>query len=429
MVAVGISGLTDAAWNPVNIGYFGLPAFIRVYQKPGEYAFSPGGFYANKVSEAKPGGKIKREKNMSEHFSPQSERFMRRALELARRGWGKVSPNPAVGAVVVKDGVIVGEGYHLWEKKDHAEVVALSRAGSRASGGDLYVTLEPCCHFGRTPPCVDAILASGIRNVFVAVEDPNPMVSGKGIARLRESSVNVESGLLRREALELNRFFFHSITTGLPFVTLKLAMSMDGRIATSQGDSRWITGEAARKYVHQLRYRHDAILVGSGTLKADDPSLDVRGSGKKQIIKVVLDSNASSVSSGSRILKSGDPVIVFYSSERIPVRPDWAVNKVEYIGVPENSRLLSWRHVLEELGKRQIRSLLVEGGGSIAGSLVKEGLVNGLCLFYGSMLIGSEGVPGVGRLNTGKLSEAFRFSLTRCSRFGNDLCVEGECET
>ncbi len=364
---------------------------------------------------------------MSEQFSPQDERFMRRALELARRGLGRVSPNPAVGAVVVKDGVIVGEGYHLWEKMDHAEVVALSKAGSRAAGGDLYVTLEPCCHFGRTPPCVDAILASGIRNVYVAVEDPNPMVSGKGIARLRKSSIKVESGLLRREAQELNRFFFHSITSGLPFVTLKLAMSMDGRIATSQGDSRWITGEAARKYVHLLRYRHDAILVGSGTLKADDPSLDVRGSGKKQIIKVVLDSNASSVSSGSRILKSGDPVIVFYSGERIPVRPGTAVKKVEYIGIPEIRSLLSWRHILEELGKRNIRSLLVEGGGNVAGSLVNEGLVNELCFFYGPMLIGSEGLPGVGRLYTRKLPEAFRFSITRCRRLGDDLCVEGKC--
>lgn len=362
---------------------------------------------------------------MNQQFSPHEMRFMKRAFTLARRGLGRVSPNPAVGAVVVKDEEIVGEGYHLWSKRDHAETIALAAAGRRAAGADLYVTLEPCSHHGRTPPCVDAILSSGIRNVFVAIEDPNPLVSGRGIARMKTAGIKVRVGLFGREAFKINEPFFYSVTNGIPFVTLKLAMSMDGRIATSRGDSRWITGDKARRYVHLLRFRNDAILVGAGTVRADDPSLDVRGARKKQIIKIVLDSSASTVTSASRILQSGDPVIVFHSEKCSAPRAGSVIEGVEYVGVPVKRGLLSWVHILQELGKRNIRSVLVEGGGSVAGSLVKEGFVNRLCLFYGSLLIGSDGLPGVGLLDTVELSEAFRFSITRCRLLGGDLCVEG----
>ena len=362
---------------------------------------------------------------MDQQFSPDEKKHMRRALALAGRGLGRVSPNPAVGAVVVRDGEIVGEGYHLWSKRDHAEIIALARAGSRAVGAELYVTLEPCSHHGRTPPCADAIIASGIRKVYVAVEDPNPLVSGRGIARLEKASIKVKTGLLRREAFDINEAFFHSVTSNLPFVTLKLAMSMDGRIATCRGDSRWITGEKARKYVHLLRYRNDAILVGSGTMRADDPSLDVRAARKKKITKIVLDSSASSVSGESRILRSKDPVILFHSEQISPLKSGSMVDGVEYIGVPGKTGLLSWPHILGELGKRNIRSVLAEGGGNVAGSLVKEGFVNKLCLFYGPLLIGSEGLPGVGPLGLGDLSGAFRLSINRCRVIGEDLCVEG----
>lgn len=362
---------------------------------------------------------------MEQQFSPDDKRFMKRALALAGKGLGRVSPNPAVGAVVVKDGEIVGEGYHLWSERDHAEIIALARAGRKAAGAELYVTLEPCSHHGRTPPCADAIISAGIRKVFVAVEDPNPLVSGQGITRLRKASVKVKTGLLEQEAIEINEAFFYSVTRNLPFVTLKLAMSMDGRIATCRGDSRWITGEKARKYVHLLRFRNDAILVGSGTLKADNPSLDVRGARKKKIIKIVLDSAASSLSSESKLLRSNDPVIVFHSEKISPLKSGSPAGGVEYIGVPVKAGLLSWPHILGELGKRNIRSVLVEGGGIVAGSLVKEGFVNKLCLFYGSLLIGSDGLPGVGPLDRVDLSDAFRFSITRCRLLGGDLCVEG----
>lgn len=365
---------------------------------------------------------------MNEQFSAQDERFMRRALKLARRGLGRVSPNPVVGAVVVKDGVVAGEGYHLWDKLAHAEVIALERAGRLAEGADIYVTLEPCSHYGRTPPCVDAILSSGIRRVFVAIEDPDLRVSGTGISRLKAGGLQVKVGLCRREAFEINEPFFHSVITGRPLVTLKLAMSMDARIATENGESEWITGSESRKYVHRLRYLHDSILVGSGTFRADNPRLDVRWIKTKRITRVILDSSASCISPGSRILESGDPVLVFHDQAVTPSGPGIPAGNLEYCGVPRGNGILSWQHILEELGRRNIRSVLTEGGGKVAGSLIRQGYVNRLCLFYSSMFIGSEGLPGIGSLDTTELSKSFRFRITRTRHLGNDLCVEGKVD-
>ena len=365
---------------------------------------------------------------MDEQFSIQDQKFMRRALKLAGRGLGRVSPNPAVGAVVVKNGVVVGEGYHLWDKLNHAEVIALERAGNQAEGADIYVTLEPCSHYGRTPPCVDAILSKGIRRVFAAIKDPDLRVSGTGITRLREEGLQVKVGLCRREAYDINEPYFHSVITGRPLVTLKLAMSMDARIATQNGQSQWITGRESRKYVHRLRFLHDSVLVGSGTFKADNPRLDARWVKAKRVTRVILDSSASCLSPGSRILESGDPVLVFHDQEVTPAGPIIPGKSLEYCGVPRESGILSWRHILEELGRRRIRSVLTEGGGKVAASLIRQGYVNRLCIFYSSMFIGSEGLPGIGSLDTAELMKSFRFRITRTRRLGDDLCVEGRVD-
>lgn len=362
---------------------------------------------------------------MQNNVNSRDLEYMKRALKLAARGLGRVSPNPAVGAVVVKNSEIVGEGYHLWKNVRHAEIIALERAGSKSAGADLFVTLEPCAHYGRTPPCVDAILSSGIRRVVAAVEDPDPRVSGEGISRLRKGGVRVDVGVCRQEAAELNEPFFYSVKRGRPLVTLKLAMSMDARIATATGESKWITGVEAREYVQRLRFLHDAVLVGSGTLKADNPRLDVRGRKKKSITRVLLDSSGSSLSPGMRLLESKDPVLVFHDILSSPSRIAVGDFNPEYCGVSGKDGMLSWPEILEELGRRGIRSLLVEGGGKVAASLIEQRRVNRLFLFYSPMFIGSEGVPGVGGLQTSLLSESFRFRVVRCARLGRDLLVEG----
>lgn len=351
---------------------------------------------------------------------------MKRALRLAEKGVGKVSPNPAVGAVIVQNGEIVGEGYHLWEKVLHAEIIALREAGTRAKGAEMYVTLEPCSHHGRTPPCADAILASGIRRVFVAVEDPDPRVSGRGIARLMRGGVEVRVGLCGEEASGINEPFFFAVTHHRPMITLKLAMSVDGRIATQHGESQWITGTESREYVHRLRFEHDAVLVGSGTLRADNPRLDIRKGRKKQITRVILDSSGCCLKPGMRLLSGGGPILVYHDQEKEPSSFGWEAGPVQYQGVPKVDGLLSWVEILSDLFGRGIRSILVEGGGRIAASLIDQRFVDKLYLFYSPMIIGADGLSGIGALRIPSLADAFRFEVVRIFRRGSDFCVQGK---
>lgn len=348
---------------------------------------------------------------------------MRKALALARKGAGQASPNPMVGAVVVKAGTIVARGYHVWDRKDHAEVIALAQAGNSSQGADLYVTLEPCAHQGRTPPCIDRILASKIRRVFVAVEDANPLVKGKGIAFLRDRGLEVNVGLCREAALKLNAPFFHFIRTQKPFVTLKLAMTLDGRIATRSGESKWITGPQARSYVQRMRFESDAILVGSGTISKDDPSLNVRWRLKKPITKVVLDSRLQ-VPPGSRLFESDDPVILFHSSSISQSAKEGLARMAELIGVSKADGFLRWDEILSALGKKRINSLMVEGGSRVAGTLLACGLANRLVFFYGARLIGSTGLPAIGELRVDKLDLAPSYEIERIKRLGKDFVVE-----
>jgi diaminohydroxyphosphoribosylaminopyrimidine deaminase/5-amino-6-(5-phosphoribosylamino)uracil reductase len=349
---------------------------------------------------------------------------MRRALRLAARGYGRTNPNPMVGAVVVKSGEIVGEGYHIYAKQDHAEVIALRRAGRRARGADLYVTLEPCSHFGRTPPCVERIESAGIRRVLVAVEDPNPLVQGKGIRHLKDRGIQVEVGLCREEAARLNAAFFHFIVHRRPYVTLKLAMTLDGKIATRTGDSQWITGSRARHLVHRLRYGADAILVGIGTVRRDDPSLDVRWRRKNRITKVILDTGLQ-CPPGARLFESGDSVILFHRADLPESLGSALVGRAELIPASRGETGLDWREVLDELGRRNVVDLLVEGGARIATSLLASRMANRIDLFYGPMFVGADGLSGVGNLGTTHLTDSLRLADVRVRRLGEDIFVTG----
>ncbi len=346
---------------------------------------------------------------------------MKRAILLARRGEGRTAPNPLVGAVVVKEGRIVGEGYHVFEKRDHAEVVALRRAGTRSAGAALYVTLEPCAHFGRTPPCVDRIVESGIQQVFMAVPDPNPDVTGGGGGTLRSRGIAVHQGLCRDQAVRLNESYFYFAKRRRPFSRLKLALTLDGMIATGSGDSQWITGEAARREVQRLRYQHDAILVGVNTVLRDDPSLNVRWRRGNRITKVVLDSRLRTPQD-ARLFDSQDPVIIFHSAG-VPA-PGPIASRARLIPVVEKRGRLDWDEILDALGREPITSLLIEGGSQVAASALKAGVVQKVSFFYGPKIIGESGLPGIADLDVKRLPQALQLQGTRLRRLGNDFLVE-----
>jgi len=353
---------------------------------------------------------------------------MREALALAARALGRTSPNPVVGAVVVKDGVVVGRGYHQRAGGPHAEVLALAEAGDRAVGATLYVTLEPCCHRGRTGPCTDVVLASGVSRVVAAMEDPNPLVAGRGLARLEGAGVSVTRGVLAREAARLNEVFIRYITSGRPFVVLKTAASLDGRIATRTGDARWITGPAAREYTHRLRDRHDAILVGVNTVVADDPALTTRlpQGGGKNPLRIVLDSRARTPL-GARLLREEGRTLVAVTSRAPRERvAELERRGAEVLVVPGEAARVDPGALLRELGRREVTSLLVEGGGSVAWSFLAPGLVDKVVWFLAPLVIGGrDAVPAVGGEGADVLGRAFRLGEVAIRRLGDDFCLEG----
>jgi len=358
-------------------------------------------------------------------YDPSLVEKMKYALRLARRGRGETGPNPMVGALVVRDGRIVGEGYHVYERKHHAEVEALNRAGRSARGAEMFVTLEPCCHHGRTPPCTDRIAEAGIRKVYVAVEDPNPLVRGGGIRALQQQGIEIDCGLCEREARELNEVFFQYVIHNRPFVVLKLAMSLDGRIATRSGSANWITGEKARWDVHRMRYESDAILVGINTVLADNPSLDVRWKKPSSITKIILDTTLRTPVH-SRLFESRDPVILFHGRNFDRGKHAEIGARAELIEVESRDGRLPWSSILEALAEKQIQSLLVEGGGQVAGSLLQSGFLNRLVLFYAPKIIGQDGRPGFGLKGIEELSEAPGLNIRRIRRLGEDFRVEAE---
>jgi len=355
---------------------------------------------------------------------------MRRALDLAARARGRTSPNPMVGAVLVNEGGVVGEGFHAFAGSDHAELEALRAAESAAAGATLYVTLEPCCHFGRTPPCVDRIIKAGIRRVVAACEDPNPAVSGKGFATLRAAGLTVDVGVLEQEAAHLNEAFFTYIRTGRPFVILKAAASLDGKIATQTGDSRWITGESARQHVHHLRDEVDAVLVGIGTVLRDDPMLTTR-LGKldqRDPARVVVDNLARLPLRAQVINRASTAPTIVAVSEMAPRARLEALERegVQALVVPASPRRVSLAHLMDALGKMGFLSVMIEGGAEINASALQEGVVDKLLLFLAPVLIGGKSTPtAVGGEGIETLRQATRVRDVRVERFGEDILIQG----
>jgi diaminohydroxyphosphoribosylaminopyrimidine deaminase / 5-amino-6-(5-phosphoribosylamino)uracil reductase len=348
---------------------------------------------------------------------------MAHALRLAARGLGNVWPNPAVGCVIVKDGLIVGRGWTQPGGRSHAEVRALDQAGPSAQGATAYVTLEPCAHHGQTPPCAEALIAAGIARVVTALTDPDPRVSGKGHVLLRAAGIAVTEGVLSAEATHLNAGFLKCVTKGLPFVTLKLAASLDGRIATASGESRWITGPEARRKVHAMRLSHDAVMIGSGTALADDPDLTVREMGEvRQPVRILLDRMLTH-SPQSRLGRTAKdhPVWLLHSpAAPEPARSAWAATGATLIETTEARGHLDLTGALQSLAVRGLTRILCEGGGTVAAALIRNGSVDELALFSAGLLLGADGAPALAALNHAKLSDAPRPSLRSISRIGAD---------
>jgi len=352
-------------------------------------------------------------------------RMMTRALELARKGVGQVSPGPLVGCVVVNpSGEIVGEGFYIFEAIKHAETIALEIAGEKARGGTAYVSLEPHAHHGRTPPCTDALIAAGIKRVVAPIEDLNPKVSGKGFAHLRAAGIEVEIGLMCAEAEQINEAYLHYMSTGMPFVHLKLAVSLDGKIATRTRDSRWITGPESRARAHELRHEYDAILVGAGTVETDDPQLSDRSGlpRRRPIVRVVLDDEVR-LSPDSQLVKttSKAPLIVF-GNESANHADVLRAQGVEIV----NSTRGDLPSVLRELGSRSIQSVLVEGGSTVAGQFIDAGLVNKLTFLIAPKIIGGVTAPSaIGGSGIAMMSEALELERITTIKRGNDIEVTG----
>jgi diaminohydroxyphosphoribosylaminopyrimidine deaminase / 5-amino-6-(5-phosphoribosylamino)uracil reductase len=359
---------------------------------------------------------------------------MRRALELAARGNHLTSPNPMVGAIVLdRSGEFAGEGFHARAGEPHAEKLAIDRAGARALGGTLYVTLEPCSHQGRTPPCADAVVAAGLSRIVVAMEDPDRRVAGQGISRLREAGIAVEVGVEEKEARRLNRFYVKHRTTGLPWVTARFGASLDGKIATATGESRWITSEAARLESHRLRQQHDAILVGAGTVVADDPELTNRlPQAARQPLRVVLDSTLR-IPAEAKVLTGleGSPTLVVTTARaRQETVADLRQSGVEVVAVdgagPEQRVDLG--RLLRLLGDRGILSVLVEGGAEVNGAFFDNHLVDGVVAFLAPLVIGGRDAPcAVGGRGAQALADAFKLTNLELARIGDDIMISGEC--
>lgn len=357
--------------------------------------------------------------------------YMAQALSLARLALGQVSPNPAVGAVIVKKGEVVGQGYTQPPGSDHAEIVALKQAGERARGGVMYITLEPCCHHGRTPPCTQAIIAAGIVEVHLATVDVNPVVSGWGKGELEGAGLKVYVGEYEAEAKQLNEAYAKFITEGIPFITVKFAMSLDGKIATRSGDSRWISGELARKRVHSLRYTSDAVMAGVNTVLVDDPRLTARccGSGgmlKKQPVRVIVDSKGQTPLNARVLTEPGKAIVVLGKQASAEEKDSFAQVGAELLELSSPEGRVNLERLLKVLGDRGITSVLVEGGGILLGSLFDGGLVDKVIAFIAPVIIGGrEAVTAVAGVGVERVADSLKLERVSVESFGQDLMVSG----
>lgn len=342
---------------------------------------------------------------------------MNRAWELALKGWGRTSPNPMVGALLVKSGKIVAEGYHHYCSGDHAEVDALKKAGAKARGATLYVTLEPCSHLGRTPPCTQAILKAGIKKVIVGAIDPHRVNNGKSLKMLRSQGIEVEQGLLADELTRMNEAFNRWITTGRVFVTAKVAQTLDGKMARLSGDSKWITSKVTRDYAHRLRYGFDAIMVGINTVLKDNPQLKTRP--LKRIKKIILDTHGK-ISPHAKLFEGTKPEDVFIFT----AHPSGKKIKGQVIESPVFRGKIDLKWVLEFLGKREIISVLIEGGGRVVGGALERGLVDKMMIYTAPKIMG-EGIPSVRGLHGKTLADMIQLHHMTIDKIGEDTLIQG----
>lgn len=357
--------------------------------------------------------------------------YMKTAISLAKLALGQVSPNPAVGAVIVKNDEIIGKGYTQPPGLAHAEIMALKEAGRRAKGAKMYVTLEPCCHYGRTPPCTEAIISAGIKEVYVAMNDPNPLVAGKGIDRLKEAGIKVKIGECAEEANEITESYIKFITTNTPFITTKYAMSLDGKIATKSGDSKWISSEESRRYVHYLRYTSDAIMVGVNTVLTDDPQLTSRcsfkgGTARKQPLRVIVDANGRTPKT-ARIFNEPGNVLLALGKD-VPIKQKRIYKKLgaEILELAAPNGKVDLDDLLRELGKKQITSVLVEGGTDLLGSFFDSNYVDRMIVFIAPIIIGGEkGKTAVGGRGVEKIVNSLKIQHIRTRQFDSDIMITG----
>jgi diaminohydroxyphosphoribosylaminopyrimidine deaminase/5-amino-6-(5-phosphoribosylamino)uracil reductase len=354
---------------------------------------------------------------------------MRRALDLAQLALGSVSPNPPVGAVVVRDGKVVGEGFTQPAGQAHAEIVALTQAGDQAKGATMFVTLEPCRHTGRTPPCTQAIIQAGIKEVRYSITDPNPRVNGKSSLEMKQGNVNVVTGEEEEASRKLIEAYLKFTTTGLPFITVKFAASLDGKIATRESDSRWITGERARREAHRLRAASDAVMVGIGTVLTDDPLLTARDGDdqplQRQPLRIVVDSRGRTPAT-ARLLKAPGTVLVAGASTPKKAQSALAVMGAETIQFPHEDGTVDLKPLVAYLGQRDLTSLLVEGGSTLLGAFFDMGLVDKVVTFIASVIVGGkEAVTAVGGLGSSTLANAMRLRDVEVQQFDDDLMVTG----
>ena len=353
--------------------------------------------------------------------------YIEKALALAAKGRGRTSPNPMVGAVIVKHNKVIAQGYHKKAGTAHAEIVALKKAGADAKDATLYVSLEPCCHTGKkTPPCTNAIITAGIKHVVIAMKDPNPKVSGKGITALRKAGITVRSGIMKTEAEKLNETFSKYITTREPFVLLKIAQSLDGKIATAKGESKWITGAFARKYVHKLRNDYDGLLIGSGTLLKDNPSLDCRARGGVDPFRIIVDTSLKTPLN-SKALKFTDNKTIIATTKKADTGK---IIKLEALGVSvlilkEKAGQVDLRHLMKELGRLNITSVMIEGGSSIAASALSCGIVDKVMFFIAPKIIGgADSISSIGGRSPALLKNAIQLKHFQATAYGDDILME-----
>lgn len=350
--------------------------------------------------------------------------YMHRALELAAKGWGKTSPNPMVGVVLVKNGKVVGEGYHKGPGLDHAEVAAFKAAGKNARGADLIVNLEPCCVYSRTPPCTDAVIKNGIKRVVYGIKDPNPNVNGKGLKALKKAGIDVVGPVLKEECSSLNRVYLHWVKTGKPYVISKVALSLDGKIAAKNGDSKWITGEKCRARMHYWRSGVDAVLVGAGTVRKDDPRLDARGVGNVRQPRPVVLTSKCGIDVNKKIWnRKPAPIVVCMDTAR---SGHLEKKGVDIISIKGRGGRLDWQEILKRLGEKGITSIFVEGGGDVHSQLFEKEITQYMVASLSTKLIGGDGCDWLPGWSAGSVRDAPKIKPDQIIVMDDNVIIEGE---